>query len=110
MENPFTDHPHSVGETFIQHFFVATGVGSKMILGGVACFLHGFFPFAFKTTGSRTIRALYERLSHGARHATMQSLNNSTPSQPAPSTQNVAAASASVRAASGHDVVLEYSI
>lgn len=74
MSNPFTDHPHSVGETFMEHFFVATGVGSKMIMGGIACFLHGFFPFAFKTTGSRTIRSLYERLSHGARQKTMQSI------------------------------------
>jgi hypothetical protein len=73
MKNPFTDHPHTVNETFVEHFFVATGVGSKMIIGGIACFLHGFFPFAFKTTGSRTIRSLYERMSHGARQKTMLS-------------------------------------
>ncbi len=67
----FTDHPHSVGESYREHFKVATGVGSKMIIGGLACCIHGFLPFAFLTTGSRTIRALYERLSHGARHKVM---------------------------------------
>lgn len=86
----------------MQHFFVATGVGTTMILGGIACFLHGFFPFAFKTTGSRTIRALYERLSHGARQKTMQSLD----------AQNAPEASKYVSSArvSAQEAMLEYSI
>jgi hypothetical protein len=74
MKNPFTDHPHSVDETFVEHFFVATDFGTKMILGGIACCLHGFFPFMFTTTGSRTVRALYERMSSGARQKVMHNL------------------------------------
>lgn len=74
MKNPFTDHPHSVNETFLEHFFVATGFGTKMILGGIACCLHGFFPFLFTTTGSRTVRSLYEKMSSGARQKVMQKL------------------------------------
>jgi hypothetical protein len=76
IKNPFTDHPHSVDETFFEHFFVATGFGTKMILGGIACCLHGFFPFAFTTTGSRTVRALYEKMSSGARQKVMQNIEN----------------------------------
>jgi Family of unknown function (DUF6356) len=74
IKNPFTDHPHSVDETFVEHFFVATGFGTKMILGGIACCLHGFFPFAFTTTGSHTVRVLYEKMSSGARQKVMQNI------------------------------------
>jgi hypothetical protein len=56
---PFTSHPASVGETYPEHFGVATRFGLRMIGGGVAAILHGVFPFLFTTTGSRTIEALH---------------------------------------------------
>jgi hypothetical protein len=56
---PFTSHPASVGETYPEHFGVATRFGVRMIGGGVAAILHGVFPFLFTTTGSRTIEALH---------------------------------------------------
>jgi Family of unknown function (DUF6356) len=86
MKNVFTDHPHTVGESFAQHFMVATGFGSKMILGGIACCLHGFFPFAFTTTGSRTVKALYAKMSHGARQKIMENLPDGQ-QQPSANTQ-----------------------
>jgi hypothetical protein len=33
-----------------------------MILGGVACFLHALFPFAFRRTGSECIEQLHDRM------------------------------------------------
>jgi hypothetical protein len=33
-----------------------------MIGAGIACWLHGLFPFLFCTTGSSTIRELHERM------------------------------------------------
>jgi hypothetical protein len=56
--NPFTDHPATVGETYTEHFGVATRFGLRMIAGGIGAVLHGVFPFLFTTTGSRTIEAL----------------------------------------------------
>ena len=50
----FLDHPASVGETYFEHFGVATGFGAKMIVGGLGAVIHGVLPFAFKTTGSTT--------------------------------------------------------
>jgi hypothetical protein len=39
-----------------------------MILAGLACLLHGVFPFLFVTTGSRTIRHLHEvMIAHRSR-------------------------------------------
>ena len=56
------DHPASVGETYGEHFRHATGFGLRMVLGGLACMVHGFLPFLFVRTGSRQITALNERM------------------------------------------------
>lgn len=57
----FTKHPHSVGETYLQHMRVAMTYGGKMVLGGLACMMHGIFPFLFVNTGSQTALKLCER-------------------------------------------------
>jgi Family of unknown function (DUF6356) len=67
MKRFFTEHPASVGETYLEHFAFATSLGGKMVAGGFACILHGFLPELCKTTGSRTIRALALRLVPGNR-------------------------------------------
>ena len=54
----FLDHPASVGESFAEHFGVASRFGLTMIGGGIAGVIHAFLPFAFKTTGSRTVMRL----------------------------------------------------
>jgi hypothetical protein len=58
----FTEHPASVGETYLEHLCAATGFAVRMMLGGVACFLHALFPFAFRRTGSECIQQLHERM------------------------------------------------
>jgi hypothetical protein len=63
----FTRHPATVGETYGEHFVFATGVGSRLILAGIACLLHGVFPFLFERTGSRAITSLHARVTSGAR-------------------------------------------
>ena len=65
--NPFTAHPKSVGESYGEHLVFASGTGFRMVLGGLACIAHGLLPFLFTRTGSRTIVALHERISWGAR-------------------------------------------
>lgn len=61
--NPFTHHPNSVGESYGEHFGVATRFGVTMILGGIGAILHGVFPWMFETTGSRTVTRLYQQIS-----------------------------------------------
>ena len=58
MRNPFTAHPHDVGESYVEHGLFACRYGVKMTAGGIAAFLHGLFPFLFQTTGSRITREL----------------------------------------------------
>lgn len=53
MNNPFTAHPHTVNETYSEHFVFALKFGCKMTLGGVAALIHAVFPFLFVTTAGR---------------------------------------------------------
>ncbi|HEX4569282.1 MAG TPA: DUF6356 family protein [Dongiaceae bacterium] len=67
--NPFIDHPASVGETYGEHLVAASGFGLSMILGGLACLVHGLLPFLFLRTGSSTIARLHERMVVNRRRA-----------------------------------------
>jgi len=58
----FSEHPRSVGETYLQHLWAAAGFGVRMIAGGCACLMHALLPFLFCRTGSRTIAALNEEM------------------------------------------------
>jgi hypothetical protein len=58
----FTQHPRSVGESYFEHMGSATVFGSRMVVAGCACLLHGIFPFLFVTTGSQTVRHLHDRM------------------------------------------------
>ena len=71
MKHHFTDHPASVGETYTEHMAFAAATGGRMILGGVACILHGLLPFCFTSTGSRIIAELSARMSAGPRRKVM---------------------------------------
>ena len=51
----FTDHPKSVDETYGEHLVMASSFGLRMILGGIACLIHGLLPFLFVKTGSQQI-------------------------------------------------------
>lgn len=58
----FTEHPASVGESYFEHLGSAWGFASTMAVAAMACLLHGLFPFAFQSSGSRRIRELHQRM------------------------------------------------
>jgi Family of unknown function (DUF6356) len=58
----FTEHPAAVGETYLEHLGTAWSFSGSMIRGGLACFIHGLFPFLCTSTGSAAIRRLHERM------------------------------------------------
>jgi len=64
----FTDHPHSVDESYGEHMIFANSFGLKMILGGLACCIHGLFPWLFECTGSDTVRHLHSKLECDRSH------------------------------------------
>jgi hypothetical protein len=58
----FIEHPASVDETYLEHLSSALSFGTKMLVAGVACIVHGLLPAVFMTRGSDTICALHERM------------------------------------------------
>ena len=58
LPRSFVDHPHSVGESYGEHFAVASGFGLRLIAAGVACLVHACVPAWFTRTGSRAVRSL----------------------------------------------------
>ena len=58
----FTEPPASVGETYAEHLVSAVCFGTRMVLAGIACLVHGVLPFLFVRTGSRAIAELNERM------------------------------------------------
>lgn len=62
MFRAFTQHPQTVGESYVQHLASSWSYAASMAVGAMACLLHGLFPFAFQSSGSRRIRSLHERM------------------------------------------------
>lgn len=62
MSNPFTAHPRSVGQGYLQHAGFALGVaGRALAIAGVAT-LHALLPFAFETTASEMLLKLADEI------------------------------------------------
>lgn len=58
----FLDHPETVGESYAEHFGVASRFGVTMIAGGLGALLHAFVPAVCKTRGSDTVRELHRQI------------------------------------------------
>jgi len=63
----FTEHPASVGETYLAHLLRAAWFGGRLILAGGACLVHAVFPFLFVRTGSTAITELHTAMVTGRR-------------------------------------------
>jgi hypothetical protein len=58
----FQDHPRSVGETYAQHWCSAMGFAMTLLVCACACTIHAFVPGLCKTTASRSVTALHQRM------------------------------------------------
>lgn len=58
----FVEHPHSVGESYGEHWQTAMGFAATLVGLGIACAIHAFVPGLFKQTASRTIDDLHRRM------------------------------------------------
>lgn len=69
LKKLFTEHPETVGESYLGHMGMAFSFAGEMLACGVACLLHGLFPFLFVKTGSNAINRLYRKMvTHRDRH------------------------------------------
>lgn len=65
LKQLLTDHPASVGETYLEHAIHAIGFGAALLSGAMACFLHALVPAICTTTGSRIVARLHDRMILG---------------------------------------------
>ncbi len=61
MKNIFTDHPHSIGETYFKHALEALFIALRMTYTSVAMVIHAVLPFLFVKTARKTVYYFYER-------------------------------------------------
>jgi hypothetical protein len=59
----FTEHPRTVGESYLEHLAAAWGVGFRLLAAGGKCLVHGFVPGLCKTAGSDAILQLHREIS-----------------------------------------------
>lgn len=69
LRQMFVDHPESVGENYVEHFFVALGFAATMLGAGLALVIHAVVPGLFVKTGSAAITGLYDRMIEHRRKA-----------------------------------------
>lgn len=62
LRNIFSEHPVSVGESYLVHMGHASRFGLLMMMGGGACLVHSVLPFLFANTASSVIAQLHEQM------------------------------------------------
>jgi len=67
LRQHFTEHPATVGETWGEHCRVALGFSRDLAIASAAAAVHALVPSLCRTTASRRIRALHERMTTGSR-------------------------------------------
>jgi Family of unknown function (DUF6356) len=67
--NPFTSHPHAVGESYTEHFGVAMSYSWRMLKASFCAFTHAFLPFAFEKTASAMVRQMVADMDKRTPHA-----------------------------------------
>jgi hypothetical protein len=63
LQGLFTDHPKSVGESYLEHMHVALSFAAPLAAAAAAAFVHAFLPFLFVRTASVTVKALHDRMT-----------------------------------------------
>jgi len=62
MNNPFTKHPHEIGETYLQHLRAAVKVSAHLLFSSSMQLAHAFFPF-INPPLKTDIKSIIEKLS-----------------------------------------------
>tara|TARA_R110002020_G_scaffold32962_12_gene100887 strand:- start:5550 stop:5765 length:216 start_codon:yes stop_codon:yes gene_type:complete len=63
----FTDHPHSVDETYFEHMKFAGWFAGRLFLAASAALVHAVLPFTFEKTASRMINEMHHRMHNRSR-------------------------------------------
>lgn len=55
MKNWFTEHPHAVNETYLQHMGFSLISAGRLLVAGLGAVVHAFFPFLCMFTASQLV-------------------------------------------------------
>lgn len=58
----FTEHPDSVGESYLGHMRFALGFSGELFLAAAAALVHALFPSLCQTTASRAVKRMHAKL------------------------------------------------
>jgi hypothetical protein len=58
----FRDHPKSLGMSWAEHGAGAVVIGTRMVGGGLACFVHAAVPGLFTQTAGKTVLSLHDHM------------------------------------------------
>jgi len=58
----FSEHPASVGESYLAHLRTAGTFALRLFVAGLACLVHAVLPFLFVHTGSECISRLHQQM------------------------------------------------
>ena len=72
LKRLFTEHPDSVGETYVEHMGVALSFAGPLLAAGCAALVHAVLPFLFLTTASATVKRLHARMMNRRPHPVSQ--------------------------------------
>jgi Family of unknown function (DUF6356) len=73
FERLFTEHPKSVGESYVEHMGVALSFAGPLLVAGLAALVHAFLPFLCVTTASGTVKRLHARMVDRIPHRSARS-------------------------------------
>lgn len=62
LKRLFIEHPKSVNETYMQHFFTSMSFSMKLFKAAIACFIHALVPGLCIKTGSKAITELHVKM------------------------------------------------
>ncbi|WP_164156908.1 DUF6356 family protein [Sandarakinorhabdus rubra] len=63
IDRLFLEHPRCVNESYGEHLSAAFGVGGRLLVASLKCFVHGLVPGLYKTAGSDAIVALHREIA-----------------------------------------------
>ncbi|HAF69552.1 MAG TPA: hypothetical protein DCL16_10560 [Acidimicrobiaceae bacterium] len=84
VKDYFTEHPSSVGESYGEHFRVASHFSKELLFAGMACAVHAILPKLFMTTGSSKVRQLHSEMTQGMRSQVEQDTEFEAAAEPQP--------------------------
>jgi len=66
MNNPFTSHPRSIGESYLQHLIYAISTALSLSLTCGILVIHGLLPFLFTRTVSNRLYKVVDEMEERA--------------------------------------------